>query len=341
MSVASKTSCAQPTSPTSSTSNSNAGDDAEVRPGAAHGPEAGRVRPRRRPARAYRRRARSRRRRRWSIVRPCSRAEQADAAGGRQPADADVAVVAGAERPAVRGERGGHVAPARAGTDAHAARARGRAPRSVSSAPTSMTMPPSLVDRPLMPCPPLRTRERHVLRAGEGQRLARPRRRPRPQDETGGAAAHVGRPHAGVARGRRARRRVATSEAGSAVVVDARRGAWPARPRARTGARRRPGRRALGGDGLAQRRGDLLAERRDRRAGRRSPRMKVPTPSSSDEGEQVLDPLLGGPWRNPARVNDPAPTLSRRRISRGSRPAAARRLVDHARCPAARSPGFR
>ena len=45
--------------------------------------------------------------------------EQADAAGGRESADADAAVVAGAERPAVLAERRGDLHPAGAGADAH------------------------------------------------------------------------------------------------------------------------------------------------------------------------------------------------------------------------------
>ncbi len=42
----------------------------------------------------------------------------------------------------------------------------------LSSAPTSMTMPPSFVDRPLIPCPPLRTASGDALRAGERERVA-------------------------------------------------------------------------------------------------------------------------------------------------------------------------
>ena len=79
-----------------------------------------------------------------------------DAAGGGETTDAHVAVVARAHGQAVRGERLGHLAPACTRLQAHPT---GRPvehldlvhPRHVDDDP------PSFVDRPLMPCPPLRT----------------------------------------------------------------------------------------------------------------------------------------------------------------------------------------
>ena len=110
------------------------GDDAEVGAGAADAPRTGRD-SRRRSARTTVPSA--------STISTAAQVvdgqavlagQPADAAGGGEPADADAAVVAGAERPAVRRERCGDVRPAGAGPDPDAAGAPRRAPRCVFSA---------------------------------------------------------------------------------------------------------------------------------------------------------------------------------------------------------------
>ena len=52
------------------------------------------------------------------------------------------------------------------------------------------------------------------------------------------------------------------------------------------------------------------------------PRMNVEIPSSSTRGSRSSTQRSGGPCRKPAPENEPPPRFSRRRISRGSRPAA-------------------
>ena len=81
--------------------------------------------------------------------------QPADAAGGGQPADPHPAVVTGAERPAVR-RSAAATSDQRAPAPIRTRRVDSSRTSIEFSLDRSMTMPPSLVDRPLMPCPPLR-----------------------------------------------------------------------------------------------------------------------------------------------------------------------------------------
>ena len=139
------------------------------------------------------------------------------------------------------------------------------------------------------------------------------------QDQAGRAAAHVGRPHARVPEVARLDRPRAT--AGSAVVVDA---------VAPLGQRRRPSARGAG-RGAAGRRARGARPRappeRPRRRSAAAGRVVGHEDERADavlEGqrEQLVDPLRG------SAVEELPQTLSSRRISRGSRPAASRGLVD-------------
>lgn len=76
--------------------------------------------------------------------------------GRGETADAHVAVVTGADGQAVRGECLGDLAPPSAGPDPHQA-AFPVQDLDMLRARRSMTIPPSLAERLLMPWPPLRT----------------------------------------------------------------------------------------------------------------------------------------------------------------------------------------
>ena len=273
---------------------------------------------------------------------PVRAREEPLAAGGDQSADADVAVVAGADREPVRRERGGDVAPARTGAEPHEPALRGPAPRSLSSAPTSMTMPPSFVDRPLIPCPPLRTANGTSCARANAQRVADVLRRGRADDEAGGARVDVRRPHACRTRGRRARRPSPTRDAGQRVVVDARHAAWPAPPP--DGPRRSRCRRRDRSAATASRSAGATscAEDGDRPlvvAGQDEGR----DPVLEHQGEQLVDPLLGRPCRNPCRRTTAAEVEQPTDLARVAA-GRLRRLVDASRCRrrgrrAAGSPG--
>ena len=190
-------------------------------------------------------------------------------------------------------------------------------------------MPPSLVRRPLMPCPPLRTASGTSWVRGERQRVARPARPiAHLQHEPGRSAAHVRRAHPripGIARfddgiGQRGRDGVVV-DAGppfgtDAQAADDRRAgrppASPVRPRPPPAGRASPPRRTSAGV-----------------RGSSDPRMKVPMPSSSASGSSSR-PMLGRTLRAIPRSAagtagdvEQAPDLPRIATDLGGR------LVDH------------
>ena len=132
------------------------GDDAEVAAGAAHAPRTGRGARRVGAHDACRRRARARPRRRGrSSGRACgrgSRRRRRSRARRRRRRRSRRS-----SSPSPCGASACATSPQRAPGPSRTRPVAGRAPRRRSSAPRSMTMPPSLVERPLMPCPPLRT----------------------------------------------------------------------------------------------------------------------------------------------------------------------------------------
>ena len=148
-------------------------------------------------------------------------------------------------------------------------------------------MPPSLVDRPLMPCPPRRTASGDVLLRG---RKRAPRR---PPPASRGAARDRARRRAGRwsaptrSRGRRVRRRCPRATPG-AVVGDAvaPRGQGAGRaPHRRMPSRPRPARAATASRSAGA---TSSPEALDRGRGSSLARMKLPMPFSQDERQQLV-----------------------------------------------------
>ena len=100
---------------------------------------------------------------------PVLAGEPADAARGGEPADADAAVVAGAQRPAVRRERGGHVASS--GRRARSAPAGSLVEHLDRVQPRQVDDDAAVVGGPAADAVPAAAhRQRHVLRPGERER---------------------------------------------------------------------------------------------------------------------------------------------------------------------------
>jgi hypothetical protein len=253
--------------------------------------------------------------------------EEADAAGRREPADADVAVVAGAHPQPVRSERLRDVAPARAGTEPDAP---GRAVEHLDPVePADVDDDAAVVGGAAADAVAAAADRQHdVLRTGVRQRGGDVLGRVGTDHEAGRAPADVRRADrrvrlvAGLDRLGRERR-------GQRVVVDAltpeRQGFWVAH-RSRPGA----GGGAGGRDRLAQRRRDLPPELLDRaRVVARDDERAEPV--LEHERQQLLDPLLGRPLEEPAalgtdRALDVEQPSDRARVATGRR----RGLVDGA-----------
>src|SRR5690606_1183024 len=243
---------------------------------------------------------------------------------------ADAPVVAGRDRPAARRERGRDLAPARARTDAHEARGVVEHLDRVERAEVDDDA--AVVRRPPADAVAARAhRQRHVAGDGLG---ARERERlddlggvAGPQHEPRGPAAQVVRAHARV-RGVAGLDRALRERGRDLVVGDAVAARGP--DGERNDARRvRPARGALVRDLLAERGDDLLGEpaRGALVVGREDERRDALV---EHERQQAVDPRRGcavqvgrppSPFAPSASSNVPE-TLSRRVISRGSRPAA-------------------
>jgi hypothetical protein len=253
--------------------------------------------------------------------------EEADPAGGRQPADADATVVAGAHRQPVPAKCGRDVGPARAGAEADATR---RAVQQLDPVERAhVDHDAAVVGRaPADAVPAAADRERHVLLAREPERRDDVLGVLRPDHQAGAATADVGGAHlavvavAGLDRlgGKRRRER---------VVVDPL-GTLGQRRRAAGRPDRRAGGAALARHGLPQRGRDLLPEHLDR-LGVVAAEDERAEPVLEHQAEQLLDPLLGRPLQQPAarRAERPAHVEQPPDLARIA-PGGLRGLVDPA-----------
>ena len=192
VSLASSTSCAQSDVTDLVHLELERGDDAEVRAGAAHGPE--QIGVLLRSARMTEPSASTiSTARRWSMVRPCSRTSQPIPPAVASPPTPDPAVVARAQRPAVRRERGRDVHPARAGPDPDPSGLLVQHLDRVQLAQVDDDA--AVVGRATADAVPAAAhRQRHVLGPGERQREHDLSADVDLEHQPGRPAAHVGRP---------------------------------------------------------------------------------------------------------------------------------------------------